>query len=166
MCRSLFQPPTPPKPCVESGCDFPLAFPVLAPGSIASTETSVDINVFHCVHGHSNELLLRDTAKSLGLELVGKLRPCAGRSMAKGYRKPIPNSTKIRATEKLGRVFVDLSGLKRTPSLSGARYVMLVKNGYSRHGWVYFLKLKSDSGNAFRKFWLTCALTGCPQKLR
>ena len=144
MCRSLFQPPTPPKPCVESGCDFPLAFPVLAPGSIASTETSVDINVFHCVHGHSNELLLRETAKSLGLELVGKLRPCTGCSMAKGYRKSIPNSTKLCATEKLGRVFVDLSGPKRTPSLSGARYVMLVKDEYSRHAWVYFLRLKSD----------------------
>ena len=137
---------------MKSGCDLPLAFPVLAPGSIASTKTSVDINVFHCVHGHSNELLLRDTAKSLGLELVGKLRSCTGCSMAKGYRKPIPNSTKIRATEKLGRLFVDLSGPKRTPSLSGARYVMLVKDDYSRRAWVYFLKLKSDSGNEFRKF--------------
>ena len=75
--------PKPPKTCVESGCDFSLVFPVLAPGSIASTETSVDINVFHCVHGHANELLLRETAKSLGLELVGKLRPCTGCSMAK-----------------------------------------------------------------------------------
>ena len=101
---------------------------MLASGSIAPTETRVDNIVFHCVHGHSNELLLRETAKSLGLELVGKLRPCTGCSMAKGYRKSIPNSTKLCATEKLGRVFVDLSGPKRTPSLSGARYVMLVKD--------------------------------------
>ena len=65
--------PNPPETCVESGCDFPLPFPVLAPGSIASAETSVYISVFHCVHGHSNELLLQETVKSLGLELVGKL---------------------------------------------------------------------------------------------
>ena len=50
--------PNPPEPCVEPGCDLPLAFPVLEPGSIASTETSVDIDVSHCVHGHANELLL------------------------------------------------------------------------------------------------------------
>ena len=50
--------PSPPEPCVEPGCDLPLAFPVLEPGSIASTETSVDIDVSHCVHGHANELLL------------------------------------------------------------------------------------------------------------
>ena len=42
--------PNPPETCVEDSCDLPLAFPVLAPGSIASTETRVDINVFHCVH--------------------------------------------------------------------------------------------------------------------
>ena len=46
--------PNPPEPCMESGCDFPLAFPVLAPGRIASRKTSVDVHIFHCVHGHSN----------------------------------------------------------------------------------------------------------------
>ena len=70
--------------------------------------------------------------------------------MAKGYRKPIPSSTKSRASEKLGRVFVDLSGHKRIPSLLGKRYVMLVKDDSSRYAWVYFLKHKSDAANAFR----------------
>ena len=130
----------PPETCVEYGCVFPLAFPVIAPGSTASTETRVDINVFHCVQGHSNELLLQETAKSLGLELVGKSKPCTRCSMAKGHRKPIPNITKSRATEKLGRVLVNLSGPKRTPSPTGARCVMPVQDDYSRHAWVYFLK--------------------------
>ena len=151
---------------MKSGCDLPLAFPVLAPGSIASTETSVDINVFHYVHSHSNELLLQETAKSLCLELVGKLRPCTGCSMAKGYRKDILNSTKLRATEKLGRVFLDLSGPKRTPSLSGARHVMLVKDDYSRQAWAYFLKFNRIQEMHLGSFWLTRALMECPRKLR
>ena len=91
----------PPETCAEYGGNFPLTFPVLAPGSTASAETSVDINVFYCVQGHSNELLLREIATSLVLELVGKFKPCTGCSMAKGYGKPIPNTTKSRATEKL-----------------------------------------------------------------
>ena len=87
--------------------------------------------------------------------------------MAKGYRKPIPNTTKSRATEKLGRVFVDLSGLKRTPSLTGARYVMLVKDDYSRHAWVYFLKHKYRIQEThLRSCWLTRAPTASPLKLR
>ena len=149
----------------ETGCDFPLAFPVLAPGSAASAETAVDINIFHCVHGHSNELLLRETAKALGVELLGTLRPCTGCSMAKGYRKPIPSSTKSRAPEKLGRVFVDLSGPKRTPSLLGKRYVMLVKDDFSRYAWVYFLKHKSDAADAFRKFLADVRADGVPSKV-
>ena len=48
----------PPETCAEYGCDFPLTFPVLAPGNTASTDTRVDINVFRCVQGHSDELLL------------------------------------------------------------------------------------------------------------
>ena len=109
--------PNSPEDNADTGSVLPLTFPVLAPGRNAPTETAVDINVFHCVHGHANEFVLSETAKSLNVELLGKLRPCTGCSMAKGYRKPIPSSTKSRASDKLGRVFVDLSGPKRTPSL-------------------------------------------------
>ena len=45
----------------EINCDSPQALPVLPPGSAASAETAVDINVL--LHGHSNELLLREAAK-------------------------------------------------------------------------------------------------------
>ena len=101
---------------VQPDPPVPLAFPVIAPGSADSRETAVDINVFHCTQGHASEFLLRETAKSLGIELLGDLKPCTGCSMAKGYRKPIASSTKSRASKKLGRVFTDLSGPKQTPS--------------------------------------------------
>lgn len=77
--------PDPSETCVESGCDFPLAFPVLDPGIIESNETALDINVFPCVYGLSNELLMKETAKSLDVQLLGKLTPCTGCSMTKGY---------------------------------------------------------------------------------
>ena len=138
---------------------------MLALGSTASAETAVDINVSHCVHGHSNELLLTGTKKSLGVELLGTLRPCTGCSMAKGYRMPIPSSNKSRASEKLGRVLVDPSGPKRTPSLLGKRYIMLVKDDFSRYAWVYFLKHKSDAVDAFRKFLADVRADGVPSKV-
>ena len=156
--------PDPAEDRVETGCDYPLAFPMLAPGGAASAETAVDINIFHCVHGHSNELL-GETAKVLDVELLGTLRPCAGCSMAKGYRKPIPSSTKSRAPEKLGRVFVDLRGPKRTLSLLGKRYVMLVKDYFSLYAWVYFLKHKSDAADAFRKVLAYVRANGVPSKV-
>ncbi|CAM9259353.1 unnamed protein product, partial [Laminaria digitata] len=112
-----------------------------------------------------NELLLRETAKLLEIELSGTLRPYTGCYMVKGYRKPIPNSTKSRASEKLGRVFVDLSGPKRTPSLLGKRYVMLVMDDFTRHAWLYFLKHKSDAAGTFRKFLADVRADGVPSKV-
>ena len=144
---------------------IPLACPVIAPGSANLHDTTVDINVFHCVHGHANEFLLRETAKSLGVELLGRLRPCTGCSMAKGYRKPIANSTKSRATKKLGRVFVDLSGPKSIPSLLGKKYVMIVKDDFTRYAWVYFLERKSDAADAFRKFLADVRGDGVPSEV-
>ena len=137
---------------MQAAHTIPLACPVIAPGSANLRDTTVDINVFHCVHGHPNEFLSRGTAKSLCVKLLGRLRPCTGCSMAKGYRKPIANSTKSRATNKLGRIFVDVSGPKSIPSLLGEKYVRIVKDDFTRYAWVYFLERKSDAADAFRKF--------------
>ena len=124
----------------------------MAPGSGDSREAAVDANVFHCMPSHANSFMLRETAKSLGVKLLGGLRPWTGCSMAKGYRNPIANSTKSRASEKLGRVFVDLSGPKSTHSLLGKKYVMIVKDDFTRYSWIYFLERKSDAADAFRVF--------------
>ena len=71
--------------------------------------------------------------------------------MAKGYLKPIANSTKSRATKELGRGFVHLSNPKSIPSFFGKKYVMLVKDDFTPYVWVYFLERKSDAADAFRK---------------
>lgn len=64
--------------CVDCGCDFPLVFPALG------TELMyIVIKVFHCIHGHSNHLMLRDTTRSFGVDLAAKLKVGTGCSMAK-----------------------------------------------------------------------------------
>ena len=82
--------------------------------------------------------------------------------MAKGYRKPIANSTKSRAMEKLGRVFVDISGPKSTHSLLGKNYAMIVKDDFTRYSWVYFFERRSDAAEAFRKFLADVRAGGVP----
>ena len=72
--------------------------------------------------------------------------------MAKGPRKPIQRSTHVRADEKFGRVFVDLSGPKRVESTGGNRYVMIVRDEFSRYMWVYSMHYKSDAAETFRQF--------------
>ena len=71
-----------------------LVSPVIAAVSADSRETVVDMNGFHRVLSHANEFHLRETAISLDVELLGKVRPCTACSMANGYSKPIANTTK------------------------------------------------------------------------
>ncbi|CAM9865231.1 unnamed protein product [Sphacelaria rigidula] len=82
---------------------------VIAPGKLPNPQVE-DINDFHCKHAHVHEDLLRRTAKQLGVELRGELRPCRGCSEGKGLRQPIPISTHTRAVEPASSVFVDLTG--------------------------------------------------------
>ncbi|CAM9974287.1 unnamed protein product, partial [Sphacelaria rigidula] len=124
--------------------------------------TSMDINMFHCIYGHANEQLLRNTAKHLGVTLEGNMHACTGCSMAKGYRKGIPHQTKKRASSKLGRVFVDLGGRKDIASVGGKHYPMIIKDDYSRKSWLYFLTRKSDSDMAFNRFLASVRANGFP----
>ena len=115
---------------------------------------SVDINDFHRIHAHASVNLLRATAKRLDVKLAGELKPCAGCAMGKSIRHGVPSSTKTRATERLGRVFVDLTGPRSVASVGGVHYMMIVRDDFSRFTWLYGLKSKSSSATAFafRKF--------------
>ncbi|CAB1105045.1 unnamed protein product [Ectocarpus sp. CCAP 1310/34] len=134
----------------------------IAPGNAKAPSTPVDINDFHCAHGHSHEVLLRTTAKQQGTTLVGELRECLGCSTAKGLSKPIPNKTSTRAVKKLQRVFVDLSGKARVQSLGGKWYTLIVKDDYTRWNRVYFLKHKSDAAEAFERYLAENRANGAP----
>ncbi|CAN0499774.1 unnamed protein product, partial [Discosporangium mesarthrocarpum] len=100
-------------------------------------------------HAHASEKLLRITAKRLGVKLTGKLLPCAGCEMGKAFRHGIPSSTKTRATKKLERVFVDLTGPRIISSLGGIYHMLIVRDDFTRLIWLYGLKSKSSSATAF-----------------
>ncbi|CAM9887376.1 unnamed protein product, partial [Sphacelaria rigidula] len=53
---------------------------------------------------------MRKTAKLIGVELRGELKPCRGCSKAKGLRRSIPRLTRTRAAKPASRVLVDLTG--------------------------------------------------------
>lgn len=115
---------------------------------------AMDINDFHRIYGHASEKLLRATAKRLDVRLTGELKLCAGCAMGKAIRHGVPSSTKNRATERLERVFVDLTGPRSVASVGGVHYMMIVRDDFSRFTWLFGLKSKSSSNTAFafRKF--------------
>lgn len=67
---------------------------------------------FDAAFSLAHESLLKAAAKSAGIELPGTLRECEGCMLANGIRAPIAKQTSNRSDQKLGRVFVFLSGEK------------------------------------------------------
>ncbi|CAN0527058.1 unnamed protein product, partial [Laminaria digitata] len=97
----------------------------------------------------------------MGVKVIGELVPCSGCSEAKGRRMAVPWTTGCRSTRPLERLYVDLSG-KRPTSAGGAAYLMMIVDDYSRLGWPYFLKRKSDVPAAFAGFLADINATGVP----
>jgi hypothetical protein len=76
--------------------------------------------------------------------------PCVTGKLA---RQPFPLS-KSRASKRLELVHADLCGPLEEKSFSGSRYVLLLKDDYSRKMFGYFLTTKSDVFKCFKEFTL------------
>ena len=125
---------------------------VIAPGARPTPPSAADINEFHCSHGHMHEDLLRKTAKQIGVKLRGQLVPCQGCSETKGIRKPVKPFPYTRATKPAERCFADLSGPKSVKSMGGKKYMMIVRDDYSRFTRVFFLRTKDETATYFSKY--------------
>ena len=135
----------------------PMANAVLVPGK----QQRIDINDLHVALAHSHAEPLRETARQHGVEVAGELVPCAGCSEANGRRMHVPRSTNSRPTQPFERLFVDLSG-KRPSTSGGHHYLMMIVDDFSRFGWTYFLKEKSDVPAGFTGFLADIRAQGIP----
>ena len=124
---------------------------VIAPWMRTTPSTAVDMNDFHCSHGHMYKDLLRKTAKQIGVKLQGQLVPCRGCSEAKGIRKSVKPFTCTRATKPAEQCFVDLSGPKSVQSPGGKEYMMIVRDNFSLFTRVFFLRTKDETDTYFSK---------------
>ena len=72
------------------------AFAAIAPSPHPPVSgTNMNINSFHCSFGQSNEFLLHETAKKMGVALEGELHAGEGCTGAKGRRAPSPKEVKV-----------------------------------------------------------------------
>ena len=110
--------------------DTPLVATVLTPGPL-KRDKEVDINHLHVSLAHAHVSVLKATAKQHGIRLTGELVSCSACSRAKGYREPTPYHATRRATQSLGRVHIDTTGLYPT-SLGGSRYIVMIVDSASR----------------------------------
>ena len=88
--------------------------------------------------------MLKGTALQHGIQLVGKLAPCSGYTMAKGIRAPTPHHTTSRVAASTDMVHIDTAGPFQG-SLGGSRYVVMFVDSASRFHCPYGTRDKSAS---------------------
>lgn len=112
-------------------------------------------NLWHLRYGHLNVnglRLLKKKEMVLGLPEINELEFCEGCVYGKQCRGSFPVGKSWRASDCLELVHADLCGPMKTESLGGSRYFLLFTDDFSRMSWVYFLKMKSEAFENFRKF--------------
>ena len=124
----------------------------------------VDINDFHSSFGHVHEGLLRETAKQRNVNLIGTLRECQGCSIAKGRAKPISTTAGTRAVKPGGHVFFYVCGKKSMHSIGGKKYMLMIRDDFTRFNAVYFMRSKNGVSRYFRQYLADYRSTGvtCP----
>jgi len=97
--------------------------------------------------GHLGFDDIKQLAKSeIQLEISGSMSnpTCEFCQLAKHTRKPNSNQATHRATSPIELIHSDLAGPMVTPSLGGAKYLLLFIDDNSRHTTIYTIKNKSD----------------------
>jgi hypothetical protein len=126
-----------------------------APESALRGETIRDRSLWHRRLGHIGKDLLEKVIKgklASGLHLDSDaplLVHCEPCIVGKHHANPFPAKASHRATRMLEHVHSDLH-MVPTATASGCHYWMTFINNWSRYGWIYLLKHKSDTFKAFR----------------
>ena len=68
------------------------------------------------------------------------------------HRERFPRKSETRADKPGQRIHSDLIGPMQVTSLGGSRYTLVFTDDYSRKGWIYFMRSKSETLTKFREF--------------
>jgi hypothetical protein len=122
--------------------------------SFAATDNSPapsDIRIWHQRLSHLSEqaihrLVDKDMATGIQLDKKSKVGACDGCLMGKHARAPFPKGPEPdEAVRKPGVILhADLQGPFDTPSISGARYTLVILDGAVKYAFKYYPKTKDE----------------------
>lgn len=107
----------------------------------------IDVNRYHAILGHPNEVTTRFTAKRYNIKLTGEYQPCRHCALAKAKQKATrATDVKNKSTIPVERIMIDLASVQEV-SIGGSRYWLLVVDEASDYGWSLFLRNKDELTN-------------------
>jgi transposase InsO family protein len=116
----------------------------------------MSLTLWHARMRHMSTQALKrykDSVKGITLDpaKVSNNAPCAGCKLGKQMWNSFPRSSK-RLNRRLWIIHSDLAGPMQMHFIQGSSYIATFIDNYSRHGVVYYLKIKDQCAAAFNKF--------------
>ena len=110
----------------------------------AGPPSSMNVNDFHNSFGNANVKVLYETAKQMGIKLVGIQEYFDGCAAAKAIKRTVPKvvDSSRKSLRPFQCIFMDLAG-GYSKSTGGAKYLMQLLDSYTNFGWTVFLGDKS-----------------------
>jgi hypothetical protein len=124
--------------------------------ALPALQTIPNLETWHrrlCHANHNTVLGMARSGAAAGMTVDLSLAPqaCEHCVLGKQARSPVPKEREgARATKRLEKVYVDLSGPHSVMSRSGFKYIMNFIDDHSGYNWTRLLKAKSDALPAFR----------------
>jgi transposase InsO family protein len=121
-----------------------------------------DLETWHRRLGHANFQTVLDMTRSThitGMPVNTSTAPqtCDACIRSKQTHHPVPKTREgQKATRRLERIFVDLTGPQSVVSRAGCSYIMNIIDDYSGYHWTRLLKAKSEAARELRE-WLLIA---------
>ena len=147
------------------------------PSSASSLSASVpallakpDLETWHRRLGHANFRTILDMAhgkhvRDMPANISSPPKACDACIRGKQTHQPVPKTREgKKATRRLERVFVDLTGPQSVTSRSGSLYIMNIIDDYTGYHWTRLLKAKSDAARELYE-WLLLAENQSGSKL-
>lgn len=117
------------------------------------------LDEWHAILGHAASDKIKQMARDnvvRGLKIVEETRHqvegCGDCQAGKGHRASHPSSQRQRVTEVLERIHMDLVGPIKVPSVGGQRFFILLRDEYSTHLFVEFMKNKGEVADILKTF--------------
>ncbi|RXW14669.1 hypothetical protein EST38_g11187, partial [Candolleomyces aberdarensis] len=116
---------------------------------LASSSTSIDINILHRRLGHASESRIKQMVKRGQLkgisETTGKLTFCEPCVLGKMKKLPFRHQARRETSAPFELMHTDLGGPVTPQTPSGFRYWIIFVDDFTRYPWVFFLRDKSEA---------------------
>lgn len=151
--------------CVDKFYVMQFAYKPSNVNVVATQDKSNTIQDWHEKLVHQNFDYCRSIIKNNNIDFIESNKSCVACIEGKCHRLPFPHSL-TKTTTCCEIIHADICGPMQVPSVGGSKYILVIKDDFSKYRTVYFFKQKCEALEKIKDFISYAEVqTGCKVKI-